>query len=141
MKNQSSAPGYVRLSQVFSLLALILLPKCSLCLFAAGTIITVCAGVPQIPPAWEYWLIGSTTLLAVAVQVYKIRARFLSLALVFTLSGSLAIFVFLWLKLSPAVYYIGVAMILASSAIFAFNKFGNKDSSKCCTFKHEKKAP
>ena len=117
-------------AQAASLGVLMVIPKCSLCLFTVTSAITVCGVAPVVPPTWEYLLIGFFGLLQLGLVMYEIRKGFYMLSIVLSITGVLSLAGFLLLNLSTWSYYVGVGLLLLSW--FTLRWYAVRNKRDCC---------
>lgn len=102
---------YKSVLKFIGVLLLIIVPKCSLCLFAVGAAITVCGVEPEAPSSWEYLLVGTLTFLTGSLLFLRVKGRFKLFLRVVLLSGIGIIGSFMMYGLDALFYYVGVGLI------------------------------
>lgn len=100
-----------RFGQWLSVGALLLLPKCSLCLFALGSAITLCGLPTPTTPLWEYGLMGSLSLAPLTLLACGCAKHRKSMAGLWLILGALSILLFLILDTHRTLYYLGTALL------------------------------
>lgn len=100
---------------VFNLAILLLLPKCSLCLFTLSSAIAVCGLEMNQPPIWEYLVVCSFSL----IPLLTLRCRCWKkgmprVILILCGIGSIQLFAF-FDSAGPYVYYMGVILLTLSA--------------------------
>lgn len=121
----------LELSQLSSLVALIIIPKCSLCIFTLGSAVTICGISPEIPPDWEYALIGGVLLFATVVQHRLMMMQFVKNVAVLSTGGIFLMFVFLFVDQSPWIYYLGLALFIVGIVLYLIRNVRGYCSGGC----------
>ena len=97
-----------------SLVALLILPKCALCIFAIGNVIAVCGLQPLVTPFWEYLLVSCFLLIHIVIMLYEARNGRKLLPFAVALVGIASVIGFLFFDLSQSFYYVGVLILSIS---------------------------
>lgn len=113
---QSCTPGQSNLPRTVSFLSLIgllILPKCSLCLFTIGTLITVC-GMKNIESisSWQYALVLLLTLIPMWIIRTPLGTVRKAIILILVMSATALICVYLFYSKNEFIYYSGLIPIL-----------------------------
>ncbi len=90
---------------------LLIIPKCSLCLFTVANAIAVCGLKPVITPLWEYLLVGFFALIQLSITLYEMRRNWKVLPLLISAIGLGAFSAFLFFGQPATYYYVGVLLI------------------------------
>ena len=90
---------------------LLIIPKCSLCLFTITNAITVCGIKPMITPIWEFLLVGLFVLVQLAITLYEMRYNFRLMPMVISALGLAAFVAFLFFDQPVSYYYSGVLLL------------------------------
>lgn len=109
---------WTSLTQGSSMALLLIIPKCSLCLFTVTNTIAVCGITPMITPLWEYLLVGFFALFQLSITLYEMRKNLKVVPLLISALGLAALSAFLFFKQPDTYYYAGV-LLLSSGWIVA----------------------
>ena len=90
---------------------LLIIPKCSLCLFTVTNTIAVCGITPMVTPLWEYLLVGFFALFQLSITLYEMRRNLKIVPLLVSAAGLVALSAFLFFDRSATWYYSGVLLI------------------------------
>ena len=102
---------WTSLTQGSSMALMLIIPKCSLCLFTVTNTIAVCGIAPMIPPTWEYLLIGFFALFQLSITGYEMRKNRRFWPVVVSTVGLGALSAFLFFEQPATFYYAGVLLI------------------------------
>lgn len=109
-------------TQGSSLLLLLLIPKCSLCLFTVVNTIAVCGLKPVVTPLWENLLVGSFALFQLSITLYEMRRNLRMLPLLISAIGLGAFAGFLFMEQPATYYYAGVLFISLGWVVMRIQK-------------------
>ena len=107
----SSKRYWTSLTQGSSMTLLLIIPKCSLCLFTITNAITVCGIKPMITPIWEFLLVGLFVLIQLAITLFEMRNNFRLIPMIISALGLAAFVAFLFFNQPASYYYMGVLLL------------------------------
>ena len=121
--------NYLRFFEYVHIVGLIILPKCSLCLFAISSSITFCGVQNATTPLWEYLVILIMAIFPVFKSICGCSISKPQLLLIIT-GGLFVLFYAFSSEVEMWKYYLGMAFIFSGYAWTPVNKFIRKFSNK-----------
>ncbi|MGB3464176.1 MAG: hypothetical protein WBA74_02865 [Cyclobacteriaceae bacterium] len=118
-----------KIIKVGGILTMLILPKCSLCLFAVTGAITVCGIKADVPALWEYVAVFALSVGMVVICLIRLRGKYNYLFKGMLLTGLLSVAIFLISGTPVIVYYAGIGLISFVSIVTFGREFRE---GRCC---------